>query len=89
MPLPERSQVIDMVDYLRETLTKLDAASVWLEAQRHEFAVRLAAMEAATNPAVLEASDDFEYRAAQDRPYETAEPAVELLSEAHRRYCSS
>ncbi len=75
-----------MVAYMRELISEIDEAiAPWL-AKRQEIAARLAAMEAATDPAVLEVAADYEERLAEDRPYEDAEDAETLLSEAHKRY---
>ncbi len=89
MSQPERVEfvVVDMVEYLRETIAQMDAAINPYLARRHDLALRLAALEVATDPAILAAAEDYEDRVEANRPYEAAEDAEELLSEAHRRYC--
>jgi chorismate mutase len=89
MSQPERVEVVvvDMVEYLRETIAQMDAAINPYLASRQELALRLAALEAASDPAILAAAEDYADRVEADRPYEEAEDAEELLSEAHRRYC--
>ena len=79
--------VTDMVQYLRDFIASIDEAiNPWLT-KRQELTVRLAALEAASDPAVLDAAADYQDRAVALRPYEDAEDAGTLLSEAHRRYC--
>ena len=88
---PRRKQdVVSMIDYLRETIAQMDrvfagAFADW-QSGRKELAVRLAALEAAEDPLVAEAVADFEVRTSEDRPYEDAQDAADVLSEAHRRY---
>ena len=49
-------------------------------------AVRLAAIEAAEDDAVMNAAADFEARSMEGRAYEGAEDTETLLSDAHRRF---
>lgn len=86
LPAERRTEVVDMVHYLRDLIDEIDQAVGGWTTKRQEFAVRLAAMEAATDPAVLEAVSDYEARVAEGRPYEDAEDAESLLAEAHRRF---
>ncbi len=86
IPAERRTEVVDMVDYLRDVIGKIDEAVGGWTTKRQELAVRLAAMEAATDPAVLEVASDYEARLVADRPYNDAEDAESLLSEAHRRF---
>ena len=88
LPAERRTDVVDMVHYLRDLIGEIDQAVDGWTAKRHEFAVRLAAMEAATDPAVLREASDYEARLAEGRPYDDAEDAESLLSEAHRRFVS-
>lgn len=78
--------VVDMVDYLRETLRELDEAIADLSVRRQGLAVKLAVLEASTDPKVQEAAADYDARVAENRPYEDAADAGMLLSEAHRRH---
>lgn len=89
MSQPERVEVVvvDMVQYLRETIAQMDAAINPYLARRQDLALRVAALEAASDPDVLAAADDYQDRVTADRPYENAEDAAALLSEAHSRYC--
>lgn len=82
------NRVVDMVDYLSETIAEIDAMIHDLEVKRHGFAVRLAVLRASSDPAVAEAAADYEARVAEGRPYESAEPAQDLIAEAHRRFGS-
>jgi hypothetical protein len=86
---PERVEVVvvDLVQYLRETIAQMDAAINPYLAKRQEVALRLAALEAASDGTVLEAAADYQDRVAANRPYETAEDAETLLSDAYNRYC--
>lgn len=78
--------VVDMVGYLRETLQEIDETIAELQGRRHGLAVKLAVIEAAGDPAVIEAAADYKDRAAADRPYENAVRSEDLVAEAHRRY---
>ncbi len=86
LPAERRTEVVDMVHYLRDLVSQIDDAVGGWTAKRQGFAVQLAAMEAATDPAVLEVASDYEARVAEDRPYDDAEDAASLLTEAHRRF---
>lgn len=85
--------VRDIADYLRETIAEIDESIAAarshladLERRRAGLAVRLAVIDAATSPEVESAIEEYEQRVAENRPYENAEDATELLSEAHRRF---
>lgn len=87
MSVPERRvEVVEIRSYLRETIAKIDEVTKYLAAEREDFAMRLAALEAAEDPAVLEVATDFEARSEAGRSYEGAEDAETLLSDAHRRF---
>ncbi len=75
-----------MRTYLRETIAKIDHMTRYLAIEREEFAMRLAAIEAAEDGAVLQAAADFEARSKEGRAYEGAEDAETLLSDAHHRF---
>lgn len=64
----------------------MDAAINPYLAKRQELALRLAALEAASDETVLEAAADYQDRVDGNRPYETAEEAETLLSDAYKRY---
>lgn len=83
---PQEAAVVDMAHYLRDTIAEIDAMTAGWQAQRAALAARLVAMEAATDPQVLEAARDYEARVAEDRPYEGAEDARSVIAEAYRRY---
>lgn len=86
-PAERSDEVVDMVQYLRDFIAQIDdAVTPWL-VKREELAVRLAALDAASDRDVAEAAADYRDRVAGNRPYEHAEDAKALLSEAHRRYC--
>lgn len=88
MSQPERVEVgvVDLVQYLRQTIDQIDAAINPYLAKRQELALRLAALEAASDETVLEAAADCQDRVDGNRPYETAEEAETLLSDAYKRY---
>jgi hypothetical protein len=75
-----------MAQFLRETIAEIDEGIAEMQSRRNQLAVRLAAIDAATDPAVLEAAADYEARTAEKRPYEGAEDANSLITEAHRHY---
>ena len=57
----------------------------WSAAARREIALRLAVLRAAQDPAVVAAAADFDERVAENRPYENARPAEDVIREAHAR----
>lgn len=79
-------EVVEIVDYLRETISKADTAIRDMQAHRNELALRLAVIQAATSNDVRAALEDHDERVASNRPYEDAESAEKLLSEAHNRF---
>jgi hypothetical protein len=78
------NDVVDMVDYLRDTLREMDETISDFQERRQAFAIKLAAIEASTAPSVVAAAEDYEQRGRKQ--YETAEDAGDLIAEAHRRY---
>ncbi len=86
-PAERGEEVVDMVQYLRDFMARIDeAVGPWL-AKREELALRLSALEAASDPEVLDVAADYQSRVEANRPYENAEDASALLSDAHRQYC--
>jgi hypothetical protein len=75
-----------MASYLRETVAEIDEVMAYWLTRREQMAVKIAALEAAENPAVIQAAEDYAQRVAEGRPYEDAEDASDLLSEAYRRF---
>lgn len=47
---------------------------------------KMLATKAAADPVVMDAAEDYERRVIEHRPYEGAEPAKDLISEARRRF---
>lgn len=80
-----QDQIVDMVTYLRDTIEEIDHAVAELQRRRTGLAVRLAAIQAATDPTLQAAADDYSQRITENRPYENAQPAEEIITEAHRR----
>ncbi|MGH9152896.1 MAG: hypothetical protein ACRD03_10970 [Acidimicrobiales bacterium] len=85
---PANQEVVSLVDYLSETIAEIDATVSGWQTKRTVLALRLAALEAATDPEVLAAAEDFEARVAEGRPYEGAQSVADLVKEAHARYVS-
>jgi len=85
-PQPQDEHVVDMVEYLRDTLAEIDAAIAELNQRRVGIAERLAVIAAASDPMVHKAVADYSARLAEDRPYEDARDANELIMEAHRQF---
>lgn len=83
---PANNEVVSLVDYLRETIAEIDSTVSGWHARRTALALRLAALEAATDPEVLAAAEDFDARVAEGRPYEGAQSVADLVKEAHARY---
>ncbi len=80
--------VVDMREHLRSGLAKADMAIAEILKTRTEMAITLAAADAASDPEVLAAAEDYERRTAENRPYENARSAEDVISEAARRYGS-
>ncbi len=81
-----QDHVVEMVQYLRDTIAEIDDALRDLQVRRTGLAIRLAAIEAAGDSAVVEAAADYAARVTENRPYEDAEAAESLLAEAYSRY---
>ena len=81
-----REQVVDMVTYLRETITKIDDVMAEWQQRRLEVSTRLAALEAANDPGLQTIADDYADRVRTNTPYENARPAEDVITEAHRRH---
>jgi hypothetical protein len=77
--------VIDMVSYLRETISKLDRMIAEMQANRIEMASRLAVIEAGTDPELRVAAEDLADRVRKNRPYEDAMSADALVREIQTR----
>ncbi len=80
------NEVVEFADYLRATVDRIDEAAAELLARRRELALRLDTIEAATSARVTNAALDYESRVTDGRPYESAENAEDVLTEAHARY---
>jgi hypothetical protein len=80
--------VVEITDYLRETIRKIDETVDDWAKRRVALAARLAVLDAMTDKDVAAAAADWEARTAEGRPYENARPAEEVIAEAHRRYGS-
>ena len=78
--------VVDMVEYLRDTLAEIDATIADLERRRTGIAVRLAVIAASNDPGIESAVADYSTRVEENRPYESAEDANKLIMEAHARF---
>jgi hypothetical protein len=85
-PRPTDEQVVDMAEYLRDTLAEIDSAIAELTERRMGIATRLAVILAATDPGTQAAIDDYSARIEEGRPYEDAQDANDLIMEAHRRF---
>lgn len=79
-----QESVVSMAQYLRDTLAELDGSIRDMQAQRHRLAVRLAVIEAAEDPAVKRAVEEYSTRSGE--PYPDAESAGTLISDAHRHF---
>ena len=85
-PARQDDVVLDMANYLEETIAEMDDAFAHWQAKRQELGIRLAVIRAAADPAVLSVVEDYQARVAEGRPYEGAEDFTHVLTEAHRRY---
>ena len=85
-PRPRDDQVVDMAEYLRETLGEIDSVIAELSERRMGIAARLAVIVAATDPATQSAVADYSARVDEGRAFEDAEDANSLIMEAHRRF---
>lgn len=85
-PMRTDGDVIEIDEYLEDTLTKMDRAMADFGRDRQEIAVRIAALRAARDERVHEAADEYEAAVAAGRGYEAAEDVGDVLGEAHRRF---
>jgi hypothetical protein len=88
VPEPQRNEaadVVEMVDYLRETLREMDEGITEMQERRRGIATRIAVIEAAGTDAVRGTVAEYERRSESNEPYR-GEDAKTLLSEAHRRF---
>ena len=79
------ANVVDMGEYLTETLHEFDVAIATMLEQRDVISLRLAAIRAATSLAVVTAEQDFISNTESNRPY-AGEDTAALIAEAHRRF---
>lgn len=79
------SPVVAVSDYLRDTIDDMDDGIAEMTARRNGIAKRLAIIEASDSSPVKRAVADYETRVKDGRPYEDAQPADEVLSEAWKR----
>lgn len=84
-----KQPVVEMVSYIRETIAQIDRAIAELQSSRVRLVGRLAVLEAASDPYVLQAAADYESRVESKRPYEDAEDANSLILEAQGRFLPS
>lgn len=80
------ADVVDMVEYLRDAIADIDKLVTEWAVKRQMLAVKLAAIDASSDRRVQDAAAEYEERIATGRPYEGAEDAQDLLTEAHRRH---
>lgn len=78
--------VVNMVDYLRETIEEIDSMIAGMQTKRTALAIRLAAIEASEDASLAEAAQDYGRRVEAGDPYEEAEPAEDLIRDAHARF---
>jgi hypothetical protein len=78
-------EVVGMVDYLRETIAEFDQTITEMQGRRSALAARLAVIEAGTDPDLAAAAQDYAERVAENRPYEDAMSADELIRAARTR----
>lgn len=82
----QQNEVVEVADYLRETLAEMDEAIVDTRRRRHELAVRLAVLDAAGDPELQRVADEVQERIDAGDTFPDARPAQDVLAEAHRRY---
>jgi hypothetical protein len=85
-PRPRDDHVVDMAEYLRDTLAEIDSVIAELSERRTGIAARLAVIIAATDPGTQAAVADYSARVEEGRTFEDAEDANSLIMEAHRRF---
>jgi chorismate mutase len=79
---PDSDVVVELAQYLRETIAEMDESIAEMVSRRNHLAVRLAVIDAATDEVVLRAVEDYEQRAASGSGYPEAEPVEQLLAAA-------
>lgn len=80
------AEVISLSAYIGETIDEIDEVMVLLGRQRAGLAERKEAIDAAESMAVMDAASDYQRRVDENLPYEGAEDAEPLLSEAFSRF---
>lgn len=87
MVVPEAAheEVVSFTEYLRDTIAGMDRTMREWQVHRAELAIKLSVIEAATDPDVATAIQDYERRLAEGRPYENAEPIEDIVKEASSR----
>ena len=79
------TEVVEIADYLEETLADLRTMMVEVQAKESAMAVRLAVIRAADSDAVNEAAREF-FDERQTSPYPGARDATAVLTDAHRQF---
>lgn len=82
----DEAEVVSLSTYIGETITEIDEVMAYLGRKRAGLAERKAAIDAAESLAVMDAAADYRQRVEENRPYEGAEDAGTLLSEAFSRF---
>lgn len=80
------ADVVTLVDHVRGLIADYDRAIAEMHVNRQGLLLKLAALEAAADPAVLDAAADYDERIAEGRGYEDARDAGDVIAEAHRRF---
>ena len=79
------TEVVEIADYLEETLADLRTMMVEVQAKESAMSVRLAVIRAAGSDAVNEAAREF-FDERQSSPYPEARDAAAVLTDAHRQF---
>ena len=79
------TEVVEIADYLEETLADLRTMMVEVQAKESAMSVRLAVIRAAGSDSVNEAAREF-FDERQTSPYPDARDASAVLTDAHRQF---
>lgn len=80
--------VVEVSEYLRETLHELDDTIRDMQQRRSALAFRQAVLDAANDPELQRVADDVQALLDNGAGVPGARPASDVLAEAHRRFVS-
>jgi hypothetical protein len=83
---PRGESVVEVSEYLRETLHELDDAITDMQQRRHALAFRQAVLDAANDPELQRVADEVQQLLDRGERLPDVRTASDVLAEAHRRF---